>query len=140
MFLYSMCLIYGKKRWIRNLLLDLSLAGCLGFASFMVCYVVGTYSTPVHTYEEYPIQTLTKSRMYFNNECYRLSGSNIVIEEPKKNCENMVIVDTENYEIQWFIKVHASAKTYHIYLSNENYIKLQMDDLIYDIREETGEW
>lgn len=89
-------------------------------------------SDSVTTYTEYPIEYLTTNYVYFNdNDGRDLDKGYVIIEEPTTEHNNVVIVETLDYEVQWLWKLPLTAKKYHVYLSEENYQRLQNKGVIY---------
>jgi hypothetical protein len=82
---------------------------------------------------EYPIEKLTINSVYFNSGiCKSLNESYTIIEEPNEEYNNVVVVETKYYEIQWLFKIHTSGDIYHVYLSDKIYERLQNKEIIYE--------
>lgn len=84
-------------------------------------------------YEEYSIDKVTLSSVYFNNGSKRFSeGSNIILEEPNGEYSNVVIVEYENYSSYWLLgKINTTSVRYHIYLSDDVYQRYKDGNVIY---------
>ena len=86
------------------------------------------------SYTEYPIQKLTFSKVYFDDrDGYSLNESYVILEDCNSEYENVVVVETEKYMIQWFYKIKDEGNKYHVYLSEENYTRLNNGNVIYEI-------
>lgn len=108
--------------------------GFVIYISFIVSLNVSKIN-PKITYTEYPIQYLTTNKVYFDgNDGRSLNESNTIIEKPSSQKNNMVVVKAEDYESQWLWRVPNTEYTYYVYLSEDNYNKLQNPDVIYDNR------
>jgi hypothetical protein len=117
------CLNKGYKKNIRDISL---IVGLTIYISFLIVLSCGSKINPQATYKEYPIQYLTTDKVYFNNNNgYSLDDTVIIIGEQKTDYENIVVVETLNYEKQWIWKIPIEEKRYQVYLSIENYNKLQ---------------
>lgn len=84
-------------------------------------------------YEEYSIDKVTLSSVYFNNVSKRFSeGSNIILEEPNGEYSNVVIVEYEDYSSYWLLgRIDITGVKYHIYLSKDVYQRYEDGDVIY---------
>lgn len=88
------------------------------------------------SYTEYPIQKLTLSNVYFDDrDGYSLNESYVIIEDCTNEYVDVVVVETEKYTIQWFCKIKDEGSKYHVYLSEENYTRLNNGNVIYEISE-----
>lgn len=126
------CLNKGYKKVIRNILLVVGLAI---YISFLIVVKWGVEINSQTTYTEYPVQYLTTNRVYFdNNDGYSLQEGYVIVEEPTSEHENIVVVETLKYETQWLWKLPIEKSKFHIYLSDENYKRLQNKDVIYENR------
>lgn len=43
----------------------------------------------------------------------------------------MVLIETEDYTLQWICKIQTTSNRYHIYLSEDTYERLQNGAVIY---------
>lgn len=119
---------------ICNLILVI---GILIYVSLLVC-LRGEHIDSSVSYTEYPIQKLTLSNVYFDNrDGYSLNESYVILEDYNNEYENVVVVETEKYMIRWlwFCKIKDEGNKYHVYLSEENYTRLNNGNVIYEIRE-----
>ena len=84
-------------------------------------------------YEEYSIDKVTLSSVYFNNGSKRFSeGSNIILEEPNGEYSNVVIVEYEDYSSYWLLgRINITGVKYHIYLSKDVYQRYKDGNVIY---------
>lgn len=84
-------------------------------------------------YEEYSIDKVTLSSVYFNNDSKRFSeGSNIILEEPNGEYSNVVIVEYEDYSLYWLLgRINTTGVKYHIYLSKDVYQRYKDGNVIY---------
>ena len=84
-------------------------------------------------YEEYSIDKVTLSSVYFNNDSKRFSeGSNIILEEPNGEYSNVVIVEYEDYSSYWLLgRINTTGVKYHIYLSKDVYQRYKDGNVIY---------
>ena len=84
-------------------------------------------------YEEYSIDKVTLSSVYFNNDSKRVSeGSNIILEEPNGEYSNVVIVEYEYYSSYWLLgRINTTGVKYHIYLSKDVYQRYKDGNVIY---------
>lgn len=84
-------------------------------------------------YEEYSIDKVTLSSVYFNNDSKRFSeGSNIILEEPNGGYSNVVIVEYEDYSSYWLLgRINITGIKYHIYLSKDVYQRYKDGNVIY---------
>lgn len=84
-------------------------------------------------YEEYSIDKVTLSSVYFNNDSKRFSeGSNIILEEPNGEYSNVVIVEYEDYSSYWLLgRIDITGVKYHIYLSKDVYQRYEDGNVIY---------
>lgn len=84
-------------------------------------------------YEEYSIDKVTLSSVYFNNDSKRVSeGSNIILEEPNGEYSNVVIVEYEDYSSYWLLgRINTTGVKYHIYLSKDVYQRYKDGNVIY---------
>ena len=125
-----------KERTTKKLLLHLCNFICaIGFViyiSFIICSR-NEHINQEFTYTEYSIERLTFHDIYFENKRYNLHESNFIIEEPNDRYNNVVVVEKENFIMQWFCKVRRTYTRYHVYLSEEVYDRFQDGNVIYEI-------
>lgn len=110
--------IYKNIKWV------LFSVGMLIYISFLfIMHPLYPFKTDcVTTYKEYPIQYLTTNYIYFNNnDGHAIDKDYVIIEEPNAKHNNVVIVETLNYKVQWLFKLPLTAERYHVYLSEDNY-------------------
>lgn len=112
--------------------------GCLVGIAIYISFIISLNVSKINpqvTYTEYPIQYLTTNKVYFdNNDGQHLNESNTVIEKPDSQRNNVVVVKAEDYESQWLWRIPDTRYTYYVYLSKDNYNKLQNPNVIYDNR------
>lgn len=84
-------------------------------------------------YEEYSIDKVTLSSVYFNNDSKRFGeSSNIILEEPNGEYSNVVIAEYEDYSSYWLLgKIDITVVKYHIYLSKDVYQRYEDGNVIY---------
>lgn len=84
-------------------------------------------------YEEYSIDKVTLSSVYFNNDSKRFGeSSNIILEEPNGEYSNVVIAEYEDYSSYWLLgRIDITVVKYHIYLSKDVYQRYKDGDVIY---------
>lgn len=112
-----------------------NLIGIVGFAlyiSFLICLTIGKHQNPTFTYEEVPIEKLTATHVYFDDNSQSLSESYVILEKPNEEYSNVVVVETERYILQWISKIELSGNKYHVYLSEDIYNRLQDGSTIYE--------
>lgn len=106
--------------------------GLIIFISFIICSR-SEHIDSKYTYTEYPIEKMTFDNVYFNNRGGdSLNESYVIVEEPNDKYQNVVVVEKEEYIIQWFYKVKTTTTKYHIYLSEDVYNRLQDGSTIYE--------
>lgn len=106
--------------------------GLIIFISFIICSRSERID-PKYTYTEYPIEKMTFDNVYFNNRGGdSLNKSYVIVEEPNDKYQNVVVVEKEEYIIQWFYKVKITTNKYHIYLSEDVYNRWQDGSTIYE--------
>ena len=88
-----------------------------------------------YTYETYPIEELTFNSVSFDDTSISLGESYVIVEEPNNEYQNVVVEETENYKIKWFCNVECDNTTYHVYLSEDVYERLQNRSVIYEAKE-----
>lgn len=84
-------------------------------------------------YEEYSIDKVTLSSVYFNNDSKRFGeSSNIILEEPNGEYSNVVIAEYEDYSSYWLLgRIDITVVKYHIYLSKDVYQRYEDGNVIY---------
>jgi hypothetical protein len=84
-------------------------------------------------YEEYSIDKVTLSSVYFNNDSKRFGeSSNIILEEPNEEYSNVVIAEYEDYSSYWLLgRIDITVVKYHIYLSKDVYQRYEDGNVIY---------
>lgn len=108
--------------------------GLIIYISFLISIANGKHLNSVTTFEEYPIEKVTLSHVYFNDRSGdSFSESYVVLEDPNDKYQNVVIVETEDYEIQWlFCRINTSSSKYHVYLTNDVYKRFKDGSVIYE--------
>lgn len=85
---------------------------------------------------EYPIQKLTFNSVAFDNRnAYGLDESYVNVERADGIHNNVVVVDEKYYVIRWLWEIPFKKYKYHVYLSEDNYQRLQNRNVIYEITE-----
>ena len=105
------------------------------FVSFAICLLVNKHIDSEFIYSKYHIQKLTFDDVIFNDKRYDLDENSIIIEKPNSDFVNVAIEEKEKYKIQWLYKIRIECNTYHVYLSEELYSKLQDGNVIYERKE-----
>lgn len=110
------------------------IAGISLYVGFLFNLSTGTHINSSYVYEEFPINRLTTDSVSFGHKNYALHNSYTVIEEPTEEYDNVVVVETETYQIQWLCKYNVTGTTYHVYLTEDIYNKYQNSffDVIYE--------
>ena len=108
--------------------------GLIIYISFLISISNGIHLNSVITFKEYPIEKVTLSHVYFNNKGGDSFGeSYVVLEYPNDKDQNVVIVETEDYETQWlFCRIKTSSSKYHVYLTNDVYERYKDGSVIYE--------
>ena len=104
------------------------------FISYPVCSMNNAHSNQVFVQKQYPIQKLTLDSVYFDDtRTIDLNNTvNVTIEPPDNVHDNIIIKTREDYEIQWLIfQVKTYDTTYHIYLTQELYDRLNDGGTLY---------
>lgn len=123
--------IKTNKKYLKYIC---SLFGVIGIAlyiSYLIC-MNGTHLNSSIAYEEVPIKKLTREKVYFENKEYSLSESYVILEEPNIKYNNVVLIEKENYVLQWLCKIQTTNNKYHIYLSEDTYKRLKNGNVIYE--------
>lgn len=106
--------------------------GLVIYVSFLLCASMGTHHNSLIKYTEYPIEKLTLSNVYFNSrDGDSFNESYVILENPNDKYENVVVVETEYYTLNWLFKIKTSSNKYHVYLSEEVYQRFQDGEIIY---------
>lgn len=128
-------LIYGTiNKCKKNICILISIIGIAIFISFLIC-AYGKYPVYSSEYKEVPIEKLTIDRIYFEEKEYSLSEPYIIIEKPDKQHNNVIVIEKNNYIVQWIYKFKLPSYKYHIYLSEETYERLRDSEVIYENKE-----
>lgn len=108
--------------------------GLIIYISFLISISNGKHLNSVITFKEYPIEKVTLSHIYFNDkDGDSFNESYVVLENPNDKYQNVVIVETEDYEIQWlFCRINTSSSKYHVYLTNDVYKRFKDGSVIYE--------
>ena len=123
-----------NKKYPRYICNVLGVMGLASYVSFIICLGVGKHTNPTFTYEEVPIEKLTTTRVYFDDNSQSLNESYVILEEPNEEYSNVVIVETEHYTLKWISKIELSSNKYHVYLSDNIYERLQDGSTIYEAK------
>ena len=123
--------ISKRKKYIRILI---GIIGLAMFISFLIC-AYGDHPGSSSEYKEVPIEKLTTNRIYFEEKEYSLSESYIIIEEPDRQHNNVVVIEKNNYVVQWIYKFKSTSSKYHVYLTEETYERLRDGNMIYENKE-----
>lgn len=108
--------------------------GLVIYISFVLCANLGTHHNPSVKYTEYPIEKLTFSNVYFNGrDRESFNESYVILEEQDDKYQNVVVVETEYYTLNWLFKIKTSSSKYHVYLSKEIYQRFQDGNVIYKV-------
>ena len=108
--------------------------GLIIYISFLISIANGKHLNSVITFEEYPIEKVTLSHVYFNEGSgHSFSESYVILADPNDEYQNVVIVETEDYETQWlFCRIKTSGSKYHVYLTNDVYKRFKDESVIYE--------
>ena len=123
-----------EKKFLLHICDIVFVIGIAIYFSFLFCAGKGEHLNSDIVYTEYPVQKLTLNNVWFNDKSYSLEENYVVLEDYNDQYENVVIVETERYTMQWICKVNVETYEYHIYLSEELsglYNRLQ-DGIIYE--------
>lgn len=120
-----------NKKYPRHICNILGVIGLALYVSFIICLEEGKYTNPKFTYEEVPIKKLTTTHVYFDDNSQSLNESYVILEEPNAEYNNVVVVETEHYILQWISKIELSGNKYHVYLTDDIYERLQDGTTIY---------
>ena len=120
-----------NKKYPKHICNLIGIIGLALYISFLVCLSIGKHQNPTFTYEEVPIEKLTTTHVYFDDNSQSLNESYVVLEKPNEEYNNVVVVATEHYILQWISKIELSGNKYHIYLSEDIYNRLQDGSTIY---------
>lgn len=121
-----------NKKWLLHIC-NLSFAiGVVVYISFLICSCKGKHYDSRIEYEEYPIEKVTFSSVYFNGRGGdRFSESWIILENPADKYENVIVAETEYFTLSWLFKIKTSISKYHVYLSEDVYQRFQDVEIIY---------
>ncbi len=121
----------NNKQYPKHICTLIGIIGLVVYISLIVC-MGSEHLNSSSTYEETPIEKLTTGRIYFADKECSLDESYAIIEEPNEKYNNVVLIETENYELQWICKIKTEGSRYHIYLSEDIYERLQDGNVIYE--------
>ena len=122
---------FNTKTWTRIRIFS-ALFGITYLLMFCIMHNTEFDIKPT-SYEHFPIEKLTATKIYFNNESHFINDSSIItIEEPNINYENVVIVENQNYDIYIPWKVNFNNKKYHVYMSEDTYYRFNNSEIIYE--------
>ena len=104
------------------------------YVSFLYNLTTGTHIDSSYNYEKVPINRITTEDIWFGDDKCDLHESCVIIEKPNKKYDNVVIIETETYQIQWLCKYNVTGTTYHVYLTEDIYNKYQNSffEIIYE--------
>lgn len=106
--------------------------GLVIYVSFLLCVSMGTHHNSSVKYTEYSIEKLTFSNVYFNGrDGDSFNESYVILENPSDKYENVVVVETEYFTLNWLFKINTSSSKYHVYLSEDVFNRFQDGDVIY---------
>ncbi len=112
-----------------------NISGVIGvviYVSFLLCISMGTHHNSSVKYTEYPIEKLTFDNVYFNGrDGDSFNDSYVILKEQDDKYENVVVVETEYYTLNWLFKIKTSSNKYYVYLSKEVYQRFQDGNTIY---------
>lgn len=123
-----------NKKFTRHICNLIGIIGLTLYISFLVCLSMGKHQNPTFTYEEAPIEKLTTTHVYFDDNSQSLNESYVILEEPNGEYSNVVIVETEHYTLKWISKIELSGSKYHVYLTDDIYERLQDGSTIYEAK------
>lgn len=102
------------------------------YISFIICSCKGKHYNSRTEYEEYPIEKVTFSSVYFDDRGGdRFSESWVILEVPNNKYENIVVKEIEYFTLNWLFKINTNRSKYHVYLSEDIYDRFQDGDVIY---------
>ena len=131
---FSIVSIYPvvKKRCLKIACLVVFITGIIGFASICFSLCNAERIDKKTSYKEYEIQRATRAQAYFNDT--KMSYSDMIVEKPVDDCQNMVVVKTEYYKTKWlWFKFKYSKNAYHVYFSDDVYQEYLEDrNVIYE--------
>lgn len=119
----------GKEFYICSVVSMLCLTLCL---SFFMCVLNGEHIDPEFSKKEFEIEKLTANTVCFNDKEVDLSDSRVIIEKPHNQFNNVVLEKKEDYHLKWLWKFKMVNAEYHVFLSKENYNRLQNLNVIYE--------
>lgn len=106
------------------------------YISFLCAIVLQKPAGQTLGVAEYPIQKLTLNSVTFDNrDAYSLSESYIDVEQPDGTHSNVVVVDEKEFVIRWFWEIPIKGHRYRVYLSEDNYQRLQNGNVTYETKE-----
>lgn len=106
--------------------------GLVIYVSFLLCASIGTHHNSSVKYTKYPIEKLTFSNVYFNGRNGgSFNESCVILEEQDDRYQNIVVVETEYYTLNWLFKINTSSNKYHVYLSEDVFKRFQDGNVIY---------
>lgn len=123
-----------NKKYSRHICNVLGIMGLALYISFIICLGAGKHTNPTFTYDEVPIEKLTTTHVYFDDNSQSLNESYVILEKPNEKYSNVVVVETEHYILQWISKIELSGNKYHVYLSDDIYNRLQDGSTIYEAK------
>lgn len=121
-----------NKKYPKHICNLVGVIGVILYISFVVCLCAGKHQNPTITYKEVPIKKLTMTHVYFDDNNQDLGESYVIIEEPNRKYNNIVLIETETYTLQWIYKIKLSGDKYHVYLTEDCYKRLENGNVIYE--------
>ena len=119
---------FKTKKWVIIRIFS-ALFGIAYLLMFCIMHNTEFNIKPTH-YEQFPIEKLTSTKIYFNDESRLIEELNI--KEPNINYENVVIVENQNYDIYIPWKVNFNEKEYYVYMSEDTYYRFNNSHIIYE--------
>lgn len=110
----------------------IDIIGIAIYVSFLICMSCGKHLNSKFEYKEMSIEKITKEIIYFGDNKCRTSEEYVIIEKPDEKYQNIVLKETEHYQLQWIFKFHASYDKYHVYMSEDVYNRFCDGDTIYE--------
>lgn len=124
--------VKSKNKMLLHICNMFFVIGVVVYISFLICSCKGKHYNSRTEYEEYPIEKVTFSSVYFNGRGGdSFSESWIILENPNNKYENIVVEEKEYFTLNWLFRIKTSSSKYHVYLSEEVFNRFQDGDVIY---------
>lgn len=120
-----------KNKVTLYILYIISIMGIAIYISFIIC-PKGKHLNQSVQYKEIPIEKVEKQWIYFDGTKHSFSEKQVVIEKPKNGYENVVVKETECFQVQWIVKINVSSDKYHVYMSEDVYGKWKNGGFVYE--------